>query len=325
VSVGGVREVAAPGAADLELARTVVAAHLPPAPLIGLELPDGRGQVLAKLECLQPTGSFKVRGALAALAARAGDGTEVVAASAGNHALGVVYASRRLGVPATVVVPRTASPAKLAALRRLGARLVEHGDGYDQAERHALALAAERPGRVRFVSAYNDPLVIAGQATWAWELDGQVSGEMTLVVPVGGGGLLAGTVLWAAQRGGVEVVGVDAAASRALWAAMRAGRVVAVPVAATLADGLAGNLEPGSITPALAAGRLRDLVAVTEPEIEAAIRFLAEGCGLVVEGAGAVGVAALLAGKVPPEGRVVLPLTGRNIAAAALARILGGS
>jgi threonine dehydratase len=323
VSGDRVREVAAPTAADLELARTVVAAHLPPTPLVALSLPDGRGEVLAKLECLQPTGSFKVRGALVALAA--GAGTEVVAASAGNHALGVVHAAGRLGVPATVVVPRTASPAKLAALRRLGARLVERGEDYDQAERHALELAEEGGARVRYVSGYNDPLVIAGQATWAWEVGGQVPGGMTLVVPAGSGGLLAGTALWAAEREGVEVVGVEAAASRALSAAVRAGRIVEVPVAATLADGLAGNLEPGSVTPALVAGRVRDLVAVTEAEIEAAIRFLARGCGLVVEGAGAVGVAALLAGTVPLAGRTVAVLTGRNIATPTLARILGGS
>src|SRR6266508_1756114 len=179
-----IRAVAEPTEADLERARAVVAAHLRPTPVVELELPDGHGTVLAKLECLQPTGSFKVRGALAALAT-------------------------------------------LAALRRLGARLVEHGGGYEQAERHALRLAAD--GAV-YVSAYNDPQVIAGQATWAWELAGQVPGEVTLVVPAGGGGLLAGTALWAAGREGVSVVGVEAAASRALSAAVRAGRIVEVPV-----------------------------------------------------------------------------------------------
>jgi threonine dehydratase len=318
---GSARAVAHPTAADLDRARTVVAAHLRPTPVVAIELPDGRGEVLAKLECLQPTGSFKVRGALAALAAVV-PGARVVTASAGNHALGVVLASQRLGVPATVVVPRTASPAKLAALRRLGADLVEHGAGYEQAERHALSLA--RDGAV-YLSAYNDPQVIAGQATWASELAGQVGRELTVVVPVGGGGLLAGTALWAAGLRGVSVVGVEAAASRALSAAVRAGRIVEVPVAATLADGLAGNLEPGSITPALAAGRVHAFAAVSEAEIEAAIRFLAAGCGLVVEGAGAVGVAALLAGKVPVRGRVVVVLSGRNIAPAALARILAAA
>jgi threonine dehydratase len=316
----GARAVAPPTEADLERARAVVAAQLEPTPVVQLELPEGRGSVLAKLECLQPTGSFKVRGALAALAAHAAGGARVVAASAGNHALGVVLAARRLGVDATVVVPATASPAKLAALRRLGGRVVEHGDGYEQAERHALRLAGD--GAV-FVSAYNDPRVIAGQATCAFELDEQVGGELTVVVPVGGGGLLAGVALWAAGRQGASVVGVEAAASRALSAAVEVGRVVEVPVGTTLADGLAGNLEPGSVTPELARGRVRAFAAAGEAEIEAAIRFLATGCGLVVEGAGAVGLAALLAGRVPVRGRVVVLLTGRNIAAGTLARILG--
>jgi threonine dehydratase len=318
--VDGKRVVAGPTEAELERARAVVAAQLRPTPVVALELPDGRGEVLAKLECMQPTGSFKVRGALAALAARAAAGTRVVAASAGNHALGVVLASRRLGVPATVVVPRTASAAKLAALRRLGADLVEHGDTYDQAERQALRLAGDGAA---FVSGYNDPQVIAGQATCGWELDRQVEGELTVVVPVGGGGLLAGTALWAARRPGVRVVGVEAAASRALSTAVRAARVVEVPVGATLADGLAGNLEPGSVTPSLVTGRVHSFAAVSEAEIEAAIRFLALRCGLVVEGAGAAGMAALLAGKVPVAGQAVVLLTGRNIAPATLARIVG--
>ena len=142
------------------------------------------------------------------------------------------------------------------------------------------------------------------------------------MVPVGGGGLLAGTLLWAADRPDVRVVGVEAAASRALSAAVAAGRVVAVPVAPTLADGLAGNLEAGSVTPALARGRVHAIVAVTEEEIERAIRFLAAS-GLVVEGSGAVGVAALLAGRVPADGgTVAVLLTGRNIAAGTLARVL---
>jgi threonine dehydratase len=297
----------------------VVAARLRPTPVVPVELPAG--QALAKLDCLQPTGSFKLRGALAALAAVGSPGARVVAASAGNHALAVVEAARRLGLRATVVVPRTASAAKLAALRRLDADLVTHGTGYEQAERQALKLAED--GGV-YVSAYNDPHVIAGQATWAAETAEQVGGGATLVVPVGGGGLLAGTVLWAAAaRPDMRVVGVEAAASRAVSAAVAAGRIVEVPVGPTLADGLAGNLEPGSITPALAAGRVHALVAVTEAEIERAIRFLAAN-GLVVEGAGAVGVAALLAGRVPLDGPVVVLLSGRNIAAGTLARILGG-
>jgi threonine dehydratase len=295
----------------------VVAAHLRPTPLVPLELPGG--EVLAKLDSLQPTGSFKLRGALAALAALSLPGARVVAASAGNHALALVEAARRLGRRATVVVPRTASPAKLAALRRRHADLVVHGDDYDQAERHALELAATGSA---YVSGYNDPNVIAGQGTWVAEEAERLPGGATLVVPVGGGGLLAGTLLWAAGRPDLRVVGVEAAASRALSAALAAGRVVPVPVAPTLADGLAGNLEPGSVTPALARGRVHAMLAVTEEEIERAVRFLL-AAGLVVEGSGAVGVAALLAGRLPLDGPAVALLTGRNVAAAALARILG--
>lgn len=296
----------------------MVAAHLRPTPVVPLELPGGV-EVLAKLDSLQPTGSFKLRGALAALSALGSPGVRVVGASAGNHALALVEAARRLGLRATVVVPRTGSPAKLAALRRLHADLVVHGDDYDQAERHALELA-DAGGA--YVSAYNDPHVIAGQATWAAETAAGLPGGATLVVPVGGGGLLAGTLLWAADRPDVRVVGVEAAASRALSAAVAAGRVVAVPVAPTLADGLAGNLEAGSVTPALARGRVHAIVAVTEEEIERAIRFLAAS-GLVVEGSGAVGVAALLAGRVAADGgTVAVLLTGRNIAAGTLARVL---
>jgi threonine dehydratase len=296
----------------------VVAAHLRPTPLVPLELPGG-AEVLAKLDSLQPTGSFKLRGALAALAALPSPGGRVVGASAGNHALALVEAARRLGLPATVVVPRTAAPAKLAALRRRHADLVVHGDDYEQAERHALGLAA---AGATYVSAYNDPHVIAGQGTWVAEEAERLPGGATLVVPVGGGGLLAGTLLWAAGRPDLRVVGVEAAASRALSAALAAGRVVAVPVAPTLADGLAGNLEAGSVTAALARGRVHALFAVTEEEIERAVRFLL-AAGLVVEGSGAVGVAALLAGRLPLDGPTVALLTGRNVAAATLARILG--
>jgi threonine dehydratase len=297
----------------------VVAAHLRPTPLVPLELPGG--EVLAKLDILQPTGSFKLRGALAALAALSSPGERVVTASAGNHALALVEAARRLGLAATVVVPRTASEAKLAALRRRHADLVVHGDDYDQAERHALELA---DAGLAYVSPYNDPDVIAGQGTWVAEEAERLPGGATLVVPVGGGGLLAGTLLWAAGRPDLRVVGVEAAASRAVSTAVAAGRVVPVPVAPTLADGLAGNLEPGSVTPAVARGHVHAMVAVTEEEIERAIRVLA-AAGLVVEGSGAVGVAALLAGRLPLDGPTVVLLTGRNVAAATLARILGGA
>lgn len=312
------RAVAVPSAADLERAADMVRSLLPATPVV--ETTAGPGGML-KLECFQPTGSFKVRGALAALGALDGAARAagVVTASAGNHALGVAYAATRLGVTATVVVPTTASPAKVRALRGFPIRLVQHGPDFDAAERHALELAGQGP---TYVSAYNDTAVIAGQASIARELREQVEGPLTIVTPVGGGGLAAGLSLAAAGRGDLRVVGVEAQASRAVSAAVAAGRVVPVHVDTTLADGLAGNIEAGSITPAIIAEHAHALTHVTESEIQDAIRFLASEHGLLVEGSGAVAVAALLAGRVEPAGRAVALVTGRNVALPVLARVL---
>ncbi|HEV2778638.1 MAG TPA: pyridoxal-phosphate dependent enzyme [Actinophytocola sp.] len=309
------RAVEVPTDDDLRRAASVVARHLRPTPLVELSVP-GAGQVLAKLETVQPTGSFKVRGALVALTGYAG--RAVVTASAGNHGLAVAFAAARLGMAATIVVPRTASTAKIEALRRLGADLVLHGDGYEEAERHGLGLAMEGV----YVSAYNDRYVIAGAATCTAEVLDAGLGECTLIVPVGGGGLISGAVLRAAGRPDARVVGVEAAASCPVSTSVAAGREVVVRVDETLADGLAGNFEPGSVTLGVAASGTHTFATVTEAEIAAAIRFLALDCGLVVEGAGAVGVAALMSGKVPVAGTPVVLLTGRNIAARTLGGIL---
>jgi threonine dehydratase len=297
------RAVSLPTADDLAAAREVVARHLAPTPLVnGL-----------KLETLQPTGSFKVRGAINALANTPAD-ERVVTASAGNHGLGVAWAAVTLGRRATIVVPETASPAKLAALERIGADVVKHGDGYADAEAHALELDG------RFVSAYNDRDVIAGQATIGAELP---DGPVLAVCAIGGGGLLAGLVLWAKERGDARVIGVEAAASRAVSAAARAGHTVEVDVLPTLADGLAGNIEPGSVTPQVA--READaLVAVEEDAIEDGIRALAREHGVVAEGAGAVPYAAVRQELVRPDDheQLVVVVSGRNIALDALSRVL---
>lgn len=183
------------------------------------------------------------------------------------------------------------------------------------AEGHALTLAAEARC---YVSAYNDPDVIAGGGTLALELP---QGPLTIVCPVGGG-LCAGVALWASERPHAKVVGVEAEASRAVSSAIAAGRIDPVEVGPTLADGLAGNLEPGSVTVELVQRYVAELVSVTEAEIEEAIRFLACEHGLVVEGAGAVATAALLAGKVAVAGHPVALVTGRNVDPRTLARIL---
>ena len=312
------RAVAPPTPAALDAAAAVIAARLAPTPLVPAPAlaPDAH----LKLETLQPTGSFKVRGALAALAG-AGPGARVVTASAGNHGLGVAWAAAALGVEAVVVVPETASPAKLAALASLPIEVVRHGRGYDEAEAHAPALAAQG---ARYVSPYNDTDVIAGQASLGRELDAQLAGAPVRVVcALGGGGLGSGLGLWAAGRREATVVGVEAERSPAFTAALAAGAIAPIEPGETLADGLGGNLEPGSATFPLVRDHVAAVVTVSETEIEEAIRFLARAHGVVAEGAGAVAAAGVLAGRVPRgEGALVVVVSGRNIALERLARVL---
>jgi threonine dehydratase len=303
----GVRAVRLPVLADLEAARAVVRRYLPPTPLdIGTD-PD---EPLLKLESLQPTGSFKVRGAVNAMS-RLDPTTPVVVASAGNHGIGVAYAARRLGRRATIVVSAEASPAKVEAMRRLGAEPVQVGTTYDDAEAHALELAEHG---ARYLSAYNDPDVIAGQGTIGCELDDQVEGPITVYCPIGGGGLASGVGLWASIRPDVRLVGVESTASSALAASVGAGEWVEVDIGPTIADGLAGNVERGSVTIQLIGRYVDELVTVTDDEIRTALRWLASRRGVVAEGAGAAGIAAALAGKGSPAGPVVAIVSGRNIA-----------
>jgi threonine dehydratase len=318
-TAGGERVVAPPAGSDLDAAVVAVRANLQPTPLIRAEL--AARPVVLKVETAQPTGSFKVRGAIAALtAARDRGATAVVAASAGNHGLGVAWAARRLGLAATIVVPESASPAKLAALARFDVEVVSAGQSYDEAETYAIATL---DGRV-FVSPYNDPHVIAGQATIGAELVSDVPDLAAIVVPVGGGGLVSGVALCVRDRD-VAVIGVEAAASSPLRAAMNAGHIVPIDVRPTLADGLAGNLEPGSVTASLVRDLDVQLTTVEEDEMAAAMRYLAAEQGLVVEPSGSVGVAAAMAGKVPEVGgTTAIVLTGRNVALTTLAKVLAG-
>ncbi|MFV2173678.1 threonine/serine dehydratase [Actinomadura sp. LOL_016] len=296
------RPVRIPGPDDLDRAWRAVSRRLAPTPLVPSGLaPDA----LLKLETFQPTGAFKVRGAIAALDALPA-GEPAVTASAGNHGLGMGFAAAETGADVTVVVSTRASRAKVDRIAGFPVRLVQHGTTYDEAEAHALTL----PGR--YVSPYNDPAVIAGQGTIGRELDARTGGPLTVIAPVGGGGLAAGLCLWARGRGDVRIVGVESAVSRGVSASVEAGRVVEVPVGDTFADGLPGNLEAGCVTPDLVRG-VADLTSVTDEEIRAALRWLLREHGLVAEGAGAAGVAAVLAGRVEITGRPVVVVSGRNI------------
>src|SRR5947209_10505080 len=214
-----------------------------------------------KLECYQPTGSFKVRGATAAISQLAPEERlrGVVTASAGNHGLGVAYAAARLGVRATVVVPDNATEAKVAALQRFPIELLRGGPSYDTAERMALDLARERD--YTFVSPYNDPWVIAGQGTIGVELLEDEPHLDTVLVPVGGGGLISGIGSWLkCVNPDIQVIGVQSTASPAMERALKAGKLVEIGIEPTLADGLAANIQMGSITFDLASTVVNDLV-----------------------------------------------------------------
>ena len=299
-------------------AQTVVQTHLDRTPLVRVDLGGFDPPTYLKLESLQPTGSFKVRGALAAVATAARDGRPVVTASAGNHGLGVAFAATRLNARATVVVPENASTVKVEALRRFDIDLLLVGDRYDAAEQAALRIAEQT--NAEFISAYTHPDVIAGQATVVGEVAEQVVGPFRIVVPVGGGGLAAGTALGAPAR--ASVIGVEAQASRAVSASMRVGRVIDVDVEPTIADGLAGNIAADTITPRILSQHGVHVTAADEAAIRVAVRELALRHGIVAEGSGAVGIAAAAAGNIPADLPTVFVITGRNIAANRLAGLL---
>ncbi|PTY08559.1 threonine ammonia-lyase [Opitutaceae bacterium EW11] len=263
----------------------------------------------------QVTGSFKERGARNALLCLSPEARSrgVIAASAGNHALGLARHGGLLGVSVTVVMPRTAPHVKAERCRALGATVVLHGETFDQASEYSRTLAAER--ELTFVHPFDDPAVIAGQGTLGLEVAEQVANFDAIVVPVGGGGLIAGVATaLKAVRPGVEVIGVEPAHAACFAVAKAAGRPVRVPVSPTLADGLA-VAAAGQVTFAIASALADRFVTVTEDELATALWQLAESEGSVVEGAGAAALAACLSGKLSHlrGKRVVLLSGGRNV------------
>lgn len=317
----GLMQVAGVSESDLAAAREVIYRYLRPTPLVRLAVGEGP-PAWAKLETMNPSGAFKARGALAACAAYGTLGERIVTASSGNHGIGVAYAATVLGVAATVVVPAKASPAKIAALRSFDIDLRLAGDGYDQAEEVALEIVAEGG---RFLSSYNDPHVIAGQATVVAEVIEQSPEPATVVVPIGGGGLVAGSILSAASAPGWNVVGVESAESRAVSISADLGQVVQVEIGATIADGLAGNIEPGTVSPDVIRAAGVPVLGVDDAHIRRAVAVLAMRAGLVVEPAGASGVATMLSGQLDVQGPVVFLLTGRNISVTLLRELLAES
>jgi threonine dehydratase len=273
------------------------------------------GTVVLKTENLQRTGSFKLRGALAKIAAL-GDGCAngVVTGSAGNHAQAVAYAARARGVRCVVFMPETAAIAKVEAARSLGATVHLLGATVED----SLAAAREQATRegLAFVHPFDDPDVIAGQGTLGLELLRQVPDLAAVILPVGGGGLASGVAIaLKSHHPAIELVGVQAATCAPYPPSLAAGRPVAVESALTIADGIAVK-QPGGLTLDLVGKWVDRIDVVSEDEVAEAMVFLLERAKLVVEGAGAVGVAALLAGRLrlASNGTAVAVLSGGNVA-----------
>jgi threonine dehydratase len=279
--------------------------------------------VALKAESLQRTGSFKLRGALSKLAALGeACAAGVVTGSAGNHAQAVAYAARARGVPCYVYMPEAAPIAKVEAARGLGANVEMVGSTVDDAVEAARARAARGDG-VEFVHPFEDPYVIAGQGTVGLELLEQVPDLTRVIVPVGGGGLISGVAIaLKSARRSIEVVGVQVASCAPVRHSLAAGALVAVRSAQTIADGIAVK-RPGELTLELIGRWVDDVIAVEESEVAEAMVFLMERAKLVVEGAGAVGVAALLAGRLRASaaGTTVVVLSGGNVDAGLLAEV----
>ena len=304
-----------------------VALHTPLESSPTLTEESGSAEVRLKLELLQPTGAFKIRGAFnkVALIAAEAPNVRLVTASTGNHGIAVASAAARYGMRLTVLVPAAASPAKLERLRALESDdcVVEvFGREADDVENEARRRHNE--GIATYVEPYGDPDVIAGQATAAVEVLEDWPECDAFIVPIGGGGLISGIGLWAkAMRPGLRLVGVQPSASPPMYAYFETGSTKAVPIAPTLADGVSGNIERTSITWKMCRQLVDEVVVVNEEQIADAMGWGLQVHHLAMEGSAALPIAALrarlggLAGR-----RVTAMLTGRNVDVATLRSVL---
>ena len=271
-------------------------------------------KVWLKCENLQKTGSFKIRGAYNTLAELSDRGglTAVVASSAGNHAQGVAYAASKQGIPATIVMPKSSPLAKVEATRGYGAEVVLHGDDYDSAYAHAMSI--QQSTGATFVHPFNDLSVVAGQATIGAELLKALPDMDMVFVPAGGGGLLAGVAFYLKSKyPHITVVGVQAQGADAIVRSFEGGKLVASETVNTIADGIAVK-QPGELTYALIAQHVDHMITVNDSEIASTILNLLERSKLMVEPAGATGLAGLLSGKLNVSGKnCVAILSGGNI------------
>lgn len=314
-----------PDLAQIRLAHEKLKGVIFPSPLIrSRTLSDAVGsEIFLKLENLQETGSFKVRGAYNRLLHLAPQERHrgVIAASAGNHAQGVAWASGKLGIKATIVMPEEVSIRKLLAVREYGTEIILSGTNYDDAYARALELSQET-GKI-LVPAFDDPHVIAGQGTIGLEISHELQNNTAIVAPVGGGGLISGIAISAkALNPKVRIIGVQASCCPSAIQSFQEKRPVAVDVAPTLADGIAIK-RPGDKTFPIIERYVDEMVAVDEEGIAGAIMNLLEKVNIIAEGAGAIPLAALMERSVSAGARrYILIISGGNIETNTIDRIL---
>jgi threonine dehydratase len=327
MSVAGEQGVAGLTLSDVEAARARIAGRVHRTPLLSSQMLGKRigldGAVWLKAENFQKTGSFKARGALNKIETLSAEekARGVVTVSAGNHAQGVAWAAAAAGVRATVVMAEIASPTKVVATREYGADVVLHGKDNIAAFAEMERLRRERG--LALVHPFDDPLTIAGQGTVGLEILedlpnfglGAGAGRDTLVVPIGGGGLISGLALAIkAQRPGVRIIGVEPHGAAAMHAAVQADQIVRLANIQTVADGLTAPFA-GELTLAFAKHYVEEIVLLDDDTILDGLRFLLERAKLVIEPAGAAATAALLSGAVraAPGATVVALVSGGNI------------
>ncbi len=310
---------------DIRLAAKVLAPVAVRTPLLADDLLTQRlgADIIYKAEVLQRSGTFKFRGAYNFLSSlpSAVRARGVVAPSSGNHGQGVAMAARIFGVPATVVMPTNATPAKRAGVERLGAKIVLAGT--TTPERAEKALEICRTEAMTLVHPYDDPTIIAGQGTIGLEILADLSDVTSVLVPVGGGGLSAGIAAAIKLLSpSTRVIGVEPATAPKLYRARQAGAPVRLEITGGLADGLQAS-EVGALPFQHHQRFLDDVVLVPDEPIPAAMRHLLDRMKLVVEPSGAIAVAALMTGIIRPKGKTVAVLSGGNIEWAGLMEILG--
>lgn len=284
----------------------------------------GNCEVYLKLENIQLTGSFKIRGATNKILSLTKEERDkgVITASTGNHGAAFAWLAKKFNIKGTIFLPETSSPTKIEALRLFGVNIRYYGDDCVKAEIHARKIAEEE-GLI-FVSAYNDPQIIGGQGTIGIELQRQISRIDCVLVPVGGGGLISGIAGYLkSESENIEIIGCQPESSAVMYASIKAGQILDMKSEPTISDGSAGGIEPGAITFPMCQELVDDFILISEEEIISALRLTMEKHHLLIEGAAALSVAAFIKQKNRLRGKnVVLILSGSKIGLETLKKIL---